>query len=372
MKILRMTCLLLALLAVPAFSQTKPTEANASSAPAKAIQSRDYFSLRNQAMELKPAEVPQLLTRAQAGDMHAQIVLGMAYQLGSGVPRDAAEALKWYHTASDQGSSIAANQIAVYYDPFEGFAGRKGQDANEALKWYRTAADRNDAVGQYDEGALLAELHREPEAKDWYVGAIEKGYWEATTDLVALYDSGKIIPDKSKDENRKEGVALFQRLANDGNGAAEYALARIYGEGWLGVHRDRQTAFSWYQKAAAQGIPKAEYMVGFYHFEGHGGLPKNEAEGAKWFLNAANDQDADAQLAVAFLYEKGIQVPKDEITALMWYMLAFEGGAQGTQIPRNARETFDWIRLRHHFSDAETQEAQKRLHQWKVEHGLEK
>lgn len=355
---------------MPAWTQTKPAEADRVPAPTKTIQSRDYFLLRNEAMQLTPDKAQQLLTKAQAGDIHTEIVLGMAYQLGSGVPMDATEALKWYHRAFDQGSSIAATQIGVYYDPFEHFAGSKGHDPDEALKWYRLAAEHNDAVGQFNVGALLVQLHREPEAKDWYVKAVESGSWIGAGDLLMLFKNGKAIPGQDKKENRRQGLALLQQLAAQGKPGAEFAMGLIYQEGWFDVPHNYSTALSWFTKAAEQGMPTAEYFAGVYNFAGKD-VPKNQPEGVKWLLKAGDEQEPEAQLKLAFMYEDGDGVPKDAISAYMWYMLAAEGGAPGTKFPKNARETMDWVHLHHHYTDAEIQEGQKRLHDWKVEHGLE-
>lgn len=369
MNFLRMFLLVVPVV-MPAWTQTKPAEANAVPAPTKTIQGRDYFLLRNEALQLTPDKVQQLLTKGQAGDIHAQIVLAMAYQLGSGVPMDASEALKWYHRAFDQGSSIAANQIGVYFDPFEHFAHRKGDDPDEALKWYRMAAEHNDAVGQFNVGALLQQLHREPEAKDWYVKAVESDSWVGAGDLLMLFKRGKAISGQDKKENRRQGLALFQQLAAQEKPGAEFEMGLIYQEGWFDVHRDYPTALSWFTKAAEQGMPRAEYFTGVYNFAGKD-VPRNQPEGVKWLLKAADDLEPEAQLRLAFMYENGDGVQKDVISAYMWYMLAAESSAPGTKFPKNARETAHWIRLHHHYSDAEIQEGQRRLHDWKVGHGLE-
>ena len=44
---------------------------------------------------------------AEGGDARAQILLGILYEYGSGVPRDDAEAVRWYRLAAEQGSANA-------------------------------------------------------------------------------------------------------------------------------------------------------------------------------------------------------------------------------------------------------------------------
>ena len=46
-------------------------------------------------------------SHAEAGAANAQLELGKAYAIGVGVPRDDAEALRWYQKAADQGSAEA-------------------------------------------------------------------------------------------------------------------------------------------------------------------------------------------------------------------------------------------------------------------------
>src|SRR5579883_1258604 len=103
-----------------ACAQTTPAEQSASSSHAVLTTEKDYNDLRVQANRLTEQELGQLRVKALAGDMRAQLLLGLAYQQGCpGAVQDSAQALKWYNLAADQGSSIAATQIAVSYDPAE-------------------------------------------------------------------------------------------------------------------------------------------------------------------------------------------------------------------------------------------------------------
>lgn len=78
----------------------------------------------------KPSSLRQ---RAEAGDVKAQLELGFMYEAGTrGVPRDPAEALKWYHKAAVQGDAGAKGNIAAMY--FEGKGVTKDYPA--AASWY--------------------------------------------------------------------------------------------------------------------------------------------------------------------------------------------------------------------------------------------
>jgi len=105
---------------------------------------------------------------AEAGNAVAQNHLGFMYQYGEGVPRDAAEALKWYRKAADQGYALAQNNLGVMYANGNGVP----RDAAEAIKWYRKAADQGIAQAQFNLGLMYANGNGVPkdaaEAYPWY------------------------------------------------------------------------------------------------------------------------------------------------------------------------------------------------------------
>ncbi|HEY6971976.1 MAG TPA: rhomboid family intramembrane serine protease, partial [Candidatus Angelobacter sp.] len=52
---------------------------------------------------------------AEMGDESAEYGLGLMYERGEGVPRDAQEAIKWYRKAADHGSPVILNDVAWVY-----------------------------------------------------------------------------------------------------------------------------------------------------------------------------------------------------------------------------------------------------------------
>ena len=111
---------------------------------------------------------PDLRSKAEGGDSMAQCSLGMMYRKGEGVPKDAAEAAKWFRKAADQGDADAQYDLALMYRSGEGVP----KDAAEAVKWYRKAADQGDAKaqfylgGMYEKGEGVAK--DDAEAYSWY------------------------------------------------------------------------------------------------------------------------------------------------------------------------------------------------------------
>ena len=53
--------------------------------------------------------------KAEKGDAKAQTLLGIFYQDGDGVPKDDAEAVKWYRKAADQGHALAQYFLGYKY-----------------------------------------------------------------------------------------------------------------------------------------------------------------------------------------------------------------------------------------------------------------
>lgn len=131
---------------------------------------------------------------AEQGNARAQFKLGWMYNFGRGVPRDDAEAVKWYRLAAEQGDPEAQFTLGGMY-----YIGRDvPQDYTEAVKWYRRVAEQSDATAQfklgwmYDEGEGVPQDHAE--AVKWYRLAAEQGAAPAQTNLGRMYAEGKGVP----------------------------------------------------------------------------------------------------------------------------------------------------------------------------------
>jgi uncharacterized protein len=68
--------------------------------------------------------------------------LGCAYELGEGVEKDYAEAVRWYRKAAEQGNAFAQQSLGKLYEAGEGVE----QDSAEAYKWYNIASAHGDQV----------------------------------------------------------------------------------------------------------------------------------------------------------------------------------------------------------------------------------
>lgn len=146
---------------------------------------------------------------AERGDPDAQFNLGVLYDNGRFVPRDYAEAVKWYRKASDKGVVAAQFNLALMYREGHGV----DRNDSEAVKWYRKAAENGSAAAQFN--------------------------------LSLMYDKGDGI------EQDYDAAAKWCRLAAEqGHRDAQYNLGQMYRHG-QGVPRDMDEAVNWLRKASA-------------------------------------------------------------------------------------------------------------------------
>jgi uncharacterized protein len=74
---------------------------------------------------------------AERGDARAEYMLGLAFSLGRGVPRDCATAAVWYRKAADQGVAAAQVNLGAMYANGDSVP----QDYTQAIRWWRQATN---------------------------------------------------------------------------------------------------------------------------------------------------------------------------------------------------------------------------------------
>jgi TPR repeat protein len=78
----------------------------------------------------------RLLDSAVKGDAEAQFELGKNYETGRiGLPKDLAQAQRWYRAAADQGDPFAEASLAILYNFGKGVP----KDPIQAYMWYEIA-----------------------------------------------------------------------------------------------------------------------------------------------------------------------------------------------------------------------------------------
>ena len=110
----------------------------------------------------------EILRQADQGNASAQSYLGFMYEIGEGVSKNEAEAMKWYRLAADQGEAVAQINLGRMYADGRGVP----ENDTEAVKWFRLAADQGVADAQFNLGVMYADGQGVPEndteAVKWY------------------------------------------------------------------------------------------------------------------------------------------------------------------------------------------------------------
>ena len=183
---------------------------------------------------------------AQAGVAAGQWLLGRCYQDGLGVPRQPAEAFRWYQKAAEQGYAPAENSLGICYSRGDGTR----RDPTQAVRYYLQAARRNYASAQYNLGIC--------------------------------YEVGR---ERAMFQDRREAVRWFREAAKQQYAPAQNHLGYCYSQG-LGVPHDLAEAVRWYRKAAEQGFARAQHNLGICYQTGRG-VTRDLVEAQKWFRQAA-------------------------------------------------------------------------------------
>ena len=123
---------------------------------------------------------------AEQGDPRAALGLGIVFDLGRGVPSDAATALGWYRAAAQGGIADAELNVGIMLDSGRGAV----RDAAEAALWYARAAARGNHRAQYDLGQLYESGDGVPKNTDlaaaWFTAAASGGLSAASQRLNQL------------------------------------------------------------------------------------------------------------------------------------------------------------------------------------------
>ncbi len=119
----------------------------------------------------------------------------------------------------------------------------------------------------------------------------------------------------------QEAVLWLRPWAEKGEVEAQYRLGTLYENG-QGIAKNLEEAKKWYRNAAAQGHVRARRRL--EALEGKSTRVGSETVALKWYLDLAEQGDADAQYNLAFMYETGFSVPKDNGKAARWYEPAAE------------------------------------------------
>jgi localization factor PodJL len=148
-----------------------------------------------------------LLARAEAGDVHAQLVLGVRAFEAPSNPQSDKDAFTWLSRAASHGEPIAQCYLAMLYQKGRGVAA----DARQAFHLYSASASAgnrlamNNLAVAYAQGAGVNRDVRQ--AALWFSEAADRGLIEAQFDLAVLYERGLGVPQSLGDAYRWYTIA---------------------------------------------------------------------------------------------------------------------------------------------------------------------
>jgi TonB family protein len=204
------------------------------------------------------------------------------------VPRDDAEAVRWYRKAAEQGFAWGQTNLGYMYGQGRGIA----RDDAEAVQWYLKAAKQGFAMAQDNLGVVYRDgrgVTQDPAmAVDWFRKAAEQGFAQGQNNLGFMYSIGRGV---ARDE--AEAVQWYRKAAQQGLALAQDNLGVMYRDG-RGIFKDDAQAVQWFRKAAEQGNARAQTNLGIMYRDGRG-IAKDDAEAEQWLRKAAEQGDTRAQ-----------------------------------------------------------------------------
>lgn len=223
------------------------------------------FDENNNSIPSKPISIEDLLTKAEQGDVDAQLDLGYNYLYGvNGVNTDYAKALHFYKLAAKQMNPVALNNLGSLY--FNGL----GTNANHslAIKYFNAAAQ----LGSNDAAVNLAII---------YLGSAQ---------------------DAESDANFEKAFQLLEQ-AQSTNNSAKFLLGYAYYKGVF-VDTDFNKAFQLIKAAADAQYDEAQFTLAQLYIDGNG-TPKNYNKAIQYLQNAAEQGYPDALMLLADIYTEG-------------------------------------------------------------------
>ena len=180
--------------------------------------------------------VKYLEKAANIGNITAQIMLGVRYLKGDGVPSDERKAYQMFSKATKSGDMRAQRNLGICY-----YCGYGVQpDVNEAAKLFLSAAIQGDVPSEYllaicyETGQGVPQDYRE--ANKWYQKAMDDGDVEAKTNYALNIMSGTGIT-----QNYDYGVQLLEEAASEGSEFAQEVLSELERQRQAKIEENKNT-----------------------------------------------------------------------------------------------------------------------------------
>lgn len=267
---------------------------------------------------------------ADEGLPDAECQMGLCYLDGIGVSQSWREAMDWFSKGAMQGHPRAMRQLAMMHHYGMGTV----SNIMKALEYYTSAANGGDGVsmkflGRFFHTGELGVIDEE-RSKQYYEMAqhrllelsMEKEDPEAQCELGFSYLDGEGVP-----LDHYYAVEWFRRAIKKSYPPAINAIAICYRYGW-GVKKDRRKEFENKLLAGELDFRIAQNSTGNNYIAGIG-CEVDIPLGNDYRKRAASGGCVMAQNDLAYDYQYGNNIERDEHLADYWFERAIEGGSLG-------------------------------------------
>lgn len=169
-------------------------------------------------------ELEQLHKSAAAGESAAQFELGNRYLYGDGVEADDFEAARLFREAAQQGDNNAQYNLGVMYMQGKGVIA----DLPQAIDWFVKAANQGDAPAQFTMATLYANgrgVAQDPlQAHMWFILAASGGHRAAAANLVLFQE---MLSDRQIVEGQRMAAAWVENFNAQQSVTEHSAAARV-------------------------------------------------------------------------------------------------------------------------------------------------
>jgi len=183
------------------------------------------------------APVDRLTAQANAGNPKAELIVGLKYLDGEGVPANDKQAAMWLERAAQAGMAVAQYRLGTMYERGRGVPA----DAAKATQWYQAAANQGNRKAMHNLAVAYAEgsgVKKDfAEASRWFSRAANLGLSDSQFNLAVLYERGLGVPQSLLDaykwyaiaaaqgdtESKSRIAAISAQLSADARAAAQHA-----------------------------------------------------------------------------------------------------------------------------------------------------
>lgn len=248
---------------------------------------------------------------AEQDEPIAQNLLGVFYEMGTGVAANQEQAVYWFEKATKQGNELAYLNLGAHYAQGIGVS----KDEYKAAEYYQLGADSGNmyclnALGMCYRMGTGVEIDYQ-KAFNLFLQAAFAGNFAGAINLAVAYEKGEGVEVDSKEARKWLEMA------------AEYGSSKAMGQ--LGMYCEKEdedfpAAFAWYKKAAEVGDNgEIQWIVGNCYANGLMGVERDICTAHEWYTKAAYNGHATSQNNIAVNYMQGVIVDLDYQLACEWF-----------------------------------------------------